>query len=84
MRKYFLAIAALMLLASGAPAEQPGSIQKPDRTTPSAKVLPVKPATSANSCAAYGAGFVKLEGSETCVKVGGAVSVGVGTSRGVR
>ena len=83
MRKYLLAIAALMLLASGAPAEQ-RDIQKPDRTTPPAKILPVKPATSANSCAAYGAGFVKLEGSETCVKVGGAISVGVGTARGGR
>jgi hypothetical protein len=83
MRKSFLVIAVLMLPASRAPAEQPG-IQKPDRTTPPAGTLPVKPATSANSCAAYGAGFVKLEGSETCVKVGGAASVGVGTSRGAR
>jgi hypothetical protein len=83
MRKSFLVIAALMLSASGAPAEQPG-IQKPDRTTPPAKMLPVKPATSANSCAAYGTGFVKLEGSDSCVKVGGALSVDVGTSRGGR
>jgi hypothetical protein len=83
MRKSLLAIAALMLPASGAPAEQRG-IQKPDRSTPPAKVLPLKRATSANSCAAYGAGFVKIEGSETCVKVGGAVSVGVGTSTGAR
>ena len=83
MRKSFFVIAALMLPASGASAEQPG-IQKPDRTTPAAKLLPVKPATSANSCAAYGTGFVKVEGSDTCVKVGGAVSVDVGTSRGGR
>ena len=83
MRKSLAAIAALMLLVSAARAEQPG-IQKPGRNTPPAKVLPVKPATSANSCAAYGAGFVKLEGSETCVKIGGAVSVGVGTSTGAR
>jgi hypothetical protein len=83
MRKSFLVIAVLMLPASRAPAEQPG-IQKPDRTTPPARTLPVKPATSANSCAVYGSGFVKLEGSETCVKVGGAVSIGVGASRGSR
>jgi hypothetical protein len=83
MRKSLLVIAALMLSAAGAPAEQ-GGIKKPDRTTPPAKLLPVKPATSANSCAAYGAGFVKVEGSDTCVKVGGAVSVDVGTSRGAR
>jgi Porin subfamily len=83
MRKSFLVIAALMLSAAGAPAQQ-GGIQKPERTTPPAKMLPAKPATSANSCAAYGTGFVKLEGSDTCVKVGGAVSVDVGTSRGGR
>jgi hypothetical protein len=83
MRKSLLVIAALMLPASGALAEQP-RIQKPDRSTPPAKVLPLKRATSANSCAAYGAGFVKIEGSETCVKVGGAVSVGAGTSTGAR
>jgi hypothetical protein len=83
MRKSFLAIAALMLSAAGARAEQPG-IQKPGLTTPPAKMLPLKRATSANSCAAYGTGFVKLEGSDTCVKVGGALSVDVGTSRGAR
>jgi hypothetical protein len=84
MRKSLPVIAALMLLsASGAAAQQPG-IQKHDRTAPPAKLLPLKPATSANSCAAYGTGFVKVEGSDTCVKVGGAVSVDVGTSRGGR
>jgi hypothetical protein len=84
MRKFLPAIAALMMLpASGAPAQQPG-IQKPDRATPPAKMLPLKPAKSASSCAAYGTGFVKLESSDTCVKVGGAVSVDVGASRGGR
>jgi Porin subfamily len=83
MRKSLPVIAALMLSASGAPAQQPG-IQKPDRATPPAKMLPLKPAKSANSCAAYGTGFVKVEGSDTCVKVGGAVSVDVGASRGGR
>jgi len=83
MRKSLLAMAALMLSASGAPAEQPGH-KKLERSTPPAKLLPVKPATSASSCAAYGAGFVKLEGTETCVRIGGAVSVGAGTSSGRR
>ena len=83
MRKSLLVIAALLLPASSALAEQPG-IQKLDRATPPGKVLPLKGASSANSCAAYGPGFVKVAGSETCVKVGGAVSVDVGTSRGAR
>jgi Porin subfamily len=34
-----------------------------------------------NPCAAYGAGFVKVEGSTTCVKIGGNVSVEAGRSR---
>ena len=44
------------------------------------KLLPVKRAHAGNSCAAYGPGFVKVEGTETCVKIGGAVSIGVGGS----
>jgi hypothetical protein len=29
-------------------------------------------------------GFVKVEGSDTCVKIGGATSIGAGTSGGAR
>ena len=83
MRKSLPVIAALLLPASSALAEQPG-IQKSDKAASSGKVLPLKGASSGNSCAAYGPGFVKVAGSETCVKVGGAVSVDVGTSRGAR
>lgn len=35
-------------------------------------------------CAEYGAGFVKLEGSDTCVRLGGSISVGAGGGSGVR
>ena len=45
------------------------------------KLLPVKGAHGGNDCAAYGPGFAKLAGTDTCVKVGGAVSVEVGGSR---
>jgi hypothetical protein len=31
-----------------------------------------------NPCAAYGAGFVQIAGTSTCVKVGGHISVEVG------
>jgi hypothetical protein len=82
MRKSLLVIAAL-LLASSAQAEQPG-VQRSDPTAASGKTLPLKGASSANSCAAYGPGFVKVAGSDTCVKVGGAIGVDVGTSRGAR
>ena len=80
MRKSLLVIVALMLSASAALAEQP-RLQKPEPAPTSGKVLPLKGARSANSCAEYGAGFVKVEGTNTCMKIGGAVSVGVGVSR---
>ncbi|HTE96165.1 MAG TPA: porin [Bradyrhizobium sp.] len=44
----------------------------------------MKGAAAGNSCAAFGPGFVKVDGTETCVKIGGAVSIGVGGSSGVR
>lgn len=37
-----------------------------------------------NPCAEYGAGFVKLEGSDTCVRIGGSISIGAGGGSGVR
>jgi len=75
MRKLLLVIVAAMLPASAAPAGQPG-LQKSDATATSGKLLPLKGATSGNSCAAYGAGFFKVEGTSTCVKIGGSISVG--------
>ena len=82
MRKSLLVIAAL-LPAFGALAQQPG-LQKSERAAAPGKTLPLKGASSANSCAAYGPGFLKVEGSDTCVQVGGSISLGVGTSRNVR
>jgi hypothetical protein len=32
-------------------------------------------------CAEYGAGFVWVEGSSTCIRVGGSVGVGAGVGR---
>jgi hypothetical protein len=44
----------------------------------------MKGTSAGNSCAAFGPGFVKLAGSDTCVKIGGAVSIGIGGSSGSR
>jgi hypothetical protein len=48
-------------------------------------VAPVtKPSGSAGSmkpCPEYGAGFYRLAGSDTCVRLGGSVGTDVGTSR---
>jgi hypothetical protein len=81
MRNILPAIAVAMLPAAAA---EPSSSQKPNKPAISGRLLPLKGAGAANSCAAYGAGFVRLAGSDTCVKIGGAVGVGLGSSSGSR
>jgi hypothetical protein len=83
MRKSLLVMIALALASIAARAEQP-RLQKADKAVPSGKSLPLKRPSSANACAEYGAGFVKIEGTNTCMKIGGAVSVGAGVSSGSR
>jgi hypothetical protein len=47
--------------------------------------LPKKPTppreVKVNPCAAYGAGYVRVEGTTTCVKVGASIRVESGSSR---
>jgi hypothetical protein len=83
MRKSLLIMMAVMLASAAAAAEQPRP-QKPDKAATAGKLLPLKRSNSANACAEYGAGFVKIEGTNTCMKIGGAVSVGAGVSGGTR
>ena len=80
MRNILLAIVVAALPASAAAAE-PSSVLKPDKPAASDRLLPMKGTSAGNSCAAFGPGFVKLAGSDTCVKIGGAVSVDIGGSR---
>ncbi len=82
MRNTLLAIVVAVLPASIALAE-PSSNHKPDKATPG-RLLPLKGAASNNSCAAHGPDFAKVNGTETCVKIGGAVSIGAGTAGGRR
>ncbi|HXO68855.1 MAG TPA: hypothetical protein VN838_07825 [Bradyrhizobium sp.] len=77
MRPIFPVIVLVLLWASAAPAQQ----FRDDRPGKPAKTLPVRPAKAANPCAEYGAGFVRIEGSSSCVKIGGSLSVGAGVSR---
>ena len=73
MRSFFAAV--LVVLPTWAvAAEKPR--QPSDK--PAAKPAPVQ----GNPCAIYGAGFVRVEGSSTCVKMGGHVTVDVGSSTG--
>jgi len=78
MRPIFPVIVLALLAAPSASAQQFRD-GKPDKPT---KTLPLRPAkAAANSCAEYGPGFVRIEGSSTCIKIGGSLSVGVGGSR---
>ncbi len=81
MRNILLAIAVAMLPAAAA---EPSSSQKPDKPLASGRLLPLKGAGAGNSCAAYEPGFVKLDGTDTCVKIGGIVGIGTGYSTGSR
>jgi hypothetical protein len=84
MRKAFL-LAIVVVVPASTALTGPSRSQRLDKpTTTSGKALPVKRAGTSNSCATYGPGFVKVEGTETCVKIGGAISIGVGSSSGSR
>jgi hypothetical protein len=78
MRTIFPVIVLTVLSASAASAQQSRD-PKPDKP---AVTLPLRPAqAAANPCAEYGPGFVRVEGSSTCIKIGGSIGVGVGASR---
>jgi hypothetical protein len=80
MRDTVFAIVVAVLPLSSAQAEQPRPLW-PDKPASSGRLLPLKGAATPNSCAAFGPGFVKVDGTGTCVKVGGAASISVGGSR---
>ena len=79
MRKLFLTIVALLFASSAlAESSRPLKLDTPAGTD---RPAPLKGKASSNSCAAYGAGFVKIEGTDTCLQVGGSISVGAGVRR---
>jgi hypothetical protein len=59
-------------------AEPTSSLLTPSRQRPSHEPAKVTPHAAARSCAEYGAGFVRVEGSDSCVRIGGSISVGTG------
>ncbi len=73
-----LLLLPVMLAVSPALAETPS---RPwiEKSAATGKSLPPKPA-GANACAAYGPGFARIEGSGTCVKIGGSIDVGAAAS----
>jgi hypothetical protein len=72
-RNSLIGIAMAMLPASAAVADPPGGL-KLDQPVTSDKLLPLKSNGAGNPCAALGPGFAKVDGTDTCVKIGGSVS----------
>ncbi|MBC9881679.1 hypothetical protein G8O24_30600 [Bradyrhizobium sp. INPA01-394B] len=80
--------AAILLLVSVAlsSAARGETLRLPPAAGPQAdKALPLKGTGSgsakADGCAAYGRGFRMVEGTGTCVKIGGAISVDAAVRR---
>ena len=82
MRPLFLALIVAVLSSSVVLAE-PANHTKQDYSTPLDRLPPAKIAAG-NPCAAFGPGFVKVDGTDTCVKGGGAFRVDVRGGAGSR
>jgi hypothetical protein len=82
MRNILPLVILAVLFAASVRAEQPGGGKLVIPST-SGKQLPLKGAGAAGSCAAYGTGFIKVEGSDSCVKVSGSARIDA-VSRGAR
>ena len=78
MRTFVLAMLVAVLSGSAVLAAS-ASRPRLDYATPPDRLPPAKHAAG-NPCAAYGPGFVKVEGTDTCVKVGGYFRVDVGSA----
>lgn len=82
-----IAVAALSIaLMSAASAQQSDPKVKRQRsyTTPSQQTVkpqPVARPRTTTSCSEFGAGFVRMPGSDSCIRVGGSIGAGVGMSR---
>ncbi|WNJ88779.1 hypothetical protein [Bosea sp. 685] len=80
---------ALLALATLAVAPAPAMAQVigepiPGQSTTTSKATPWKPNKTARPCPEYGPGFVRMEGSTACVRLGGSVAVEYGVRTGGR
>ncbi|MFB9265517.1 hypothetical protein ACFFWD_20570 [Bradyrhizobium erythrophlei] len=72
------------ILIPAAAFAQQGNSRNSDKSPDAGRMLPSKTTTRSNPCASFGPGFVRVEGTDTCVKVGGSISVGGAVSAGGR
>ena len=84
MSKLFIVSAVVGLCAaSAAVAASPGlPAAAPTRAGTSAKPVPRAGTVTIDPCSAYGPNFARIAGTDTCVKIGGAVSVEAGSGFG--
>jgi Porin subfamily len=78
MRSLLVIIAMLCVSPALAGSTRPLKLDTPASND---KPAPLKGKASSRACAAYGPGFVKIEGTDTCMQVGGSISVGAGVRR---
>jgi porin-like protein len=68
-------------LAPGASAQTLIEPNSKPKTQPPGSAKP-HPALRTKACSSFGAGFVQLPGTDTCVKIGGYVTIDGGVNRG--
>ncbi|MEH2509440.1 hypothetical protein V1291_000794 [Nitrobacteraceae bacterium AZCC 1564] len=82
-----LIVLAFVLLAAAvlsiptttfAAPKEPRDGKAPRQRTTAPTQKPIARPHQATSCAEFGAGFVRAPGSDTCVRIGGGIGVGVG------
>jgi hypothetical protein len=77
-----LAVSVLLAPVTAHPAiAQQLDLKTQRPRTDDSKPKPAARPRPATSCAEYGAGYVRVEGTGSCVRLGGGISVGVGGSR---
>jgi hypothetical protein len=69
-----LTLCAAVNSAFAAPDKRPSISKKHTRSHASAPRKSVRP----QSCSEFGAGFVRMPGSDSCIRFGGGVGMGVG------
>lgn len=67
-------LSALLVLLSAVPATV-DPLHLPEATS---KPALARPHPKSDPCAAFGPGFVRMPGSDTCVKVGGGIGIEAG------
>ena len=82
MRVFVLVLAATILVSPGGAVAQVAGSLNTDRLRDGDQIQPKMPDRLRNPCAEYGAGFAPIAGTSTCARIGGSISVGVGTVNG--